>query len=503
MGDFMGFLVVNSNIAAMSAHTNSKITSSKLDSSLEKLSSGQRINRAADDSSGMAIADSLRSQAGALGQAGRNTNDAIGLIQIADKAMDEQIKILQTIKVKAVQAAQDGQSTESRTAIQRDIKRLIEQLDNIAVQTSYNGMKLLAGNFINKEFQVGAFSNETIKTSIDPTQSSKIGGVRFETTATLTAATQTRLTFKNPTGGTDIELESVIISTGANTGLKVLAENINRHSNEIGVRANFVVQSTSPISIGEGNINDLRINGVLIGSIQGIAKNDYNGSLIAAINSKKSMTGIMASVDKEGRLNLTSDGRGIKVSTGKGGEDILGFSKISTVPHENYGRLSLVHTTTRDIIYRATGAMADVINSHGAQDFANLASVVDKFTSNQARAAGGFQNTVLSAQAGEFLGVGVTTLRGAMMTMDIAESAITTLDKIRSDIGAAQNQLMVTFRNILSTHVNVKSSESTIRDLDFGLESSSFTKNNILAQTGNFALSQANAIQKNVLRLLE
>ena len=147
---------VNTNVNALNATAQSTFTQTSLSSSLQKLSSGLRINSAKDDASGMAIADSLRSQANALGQAIRNTNDGMGIIQIADKAMDEQVKILDTIKTKATQAAQDGQTTTTRTAIQADINRLIESLDNIAQTTSYNGLNLLAGSFTNKEFQVGA-----------------------------------------------------------------------------------------------------------------------------------------------------------------------------------------------------------------------------------------------------------------------------------------------------------------------------------------------------------
>ena len=125
----MGFRI-NTNIAAMNAHTAANVNNRNLDSSLSKLSSGLRINTAADDASGMAIADSLRSQASALGQAIANANDGIGIIQVADKAMDEQLKILDTIKVKATQAAQDGQTADSRKALQKDITRLIESLNN-------------------------------------------------------------------------------------------------------------------------------------------------------------------------------------------------------------------------------------------------------------------------------------------------------------------------------------------------------------------------------------
>ncbi|MDY2999883.1 MAG: flagellin B, partial [Campylobacter hyointestinalis] len=119
----MGFRI-NTNIAAMSAHTNSVMNNRNLESSLGKLSSGLRIQTAADDASGMSIADSLRSQANGLGQAIKNGNDAIGIVQTADKAMDEQIKILDTIKTKAIQAAQDGQNSDSRRALQNDISRL-------------------------------------------------------------------------------------------------------------------------------------------------------------------------------------------------------------------------------------------------------------------------------------------------------------------------------------------------------------------------------------------
>lgn len=499
----MGFLKINSNIASMNSLVNSKVTNRNLDNSLEKLSSGLRINRAADDSSGMAIADSLRSQADSLGQASRNANDAIGIIQIADKAMDEQIQIATMIKTKAIQAAQDGQNTKSRTAIQRDVARLIEQLDNIAVQTSFNGMKLLAGSFINKEFQIGAYSNETVKATIGSTLSTKIGGVRFETTATLTASVETRLTFKNPTGGADIEIESVIISTSANSGMAQLANAINKVSDQLGVRAKAVVMSTGTNAVQKGSIKGLAINNVLIGDVDGILDNDKNGNLVNAINSQKLVTGVTASVDIMGRLTLVTDGRGLSITTSAGGEAVSQLSGVSGAGYENYGRLTLLQSSARDINYSATGAMANIINSAGAQDFANMSDVAGNFNSNQGRAAGAYENTVISGDAGPYLGVGVTTRTGAMMTIDIAESAISSLDETRADLGAAQQQLEVTIRNIQNAEVNVKNAESQIRDLDFAAESANFSKQNILAQSGSFAMSQANSVQQNVLKLLQ
>ena len=118
-------------------------------------------------------------------------------------------------------------------------------------------------------------------------------------------------------------------------------------------------------------------------------------------------------------------------------------------------------------------------------------------------AAGAFENSIISSEAGEYLGSGVTTRAGAMMVMDIAETATALLDEIRADLGAAQNQLIVTINNISVTRVNVKSAESQIRDVDFAEESANFSKNNILAQSGSFALAQANKVQQNVLQLLQ
>lgn len=494
--------IINTNIQAMNAQVNTGVVKHNLNGSLERLSSGLRINKAADDSSGMAIADSLRSQANTLGQAIRNTNDAIGMIQVADKAMDEQLKILDTIKTKATQAAQDTQNQGSRDAIQADILRLIEQLDNIAIQTSYNGINMLGGTFVNKEFQVGAYSNQTIKATIGATTSNKIGSVRKETTTTITASGVVALTFQNPTGGADIKLEGITVSHSAGTGLGALAEAINKNSDRLGVRAFSSVVTTGSAAVSDGNIRGLKINGIVIGSVDNIKRNDDQGSLQNSINKFTSQTGVVASV-KDGVLNLTSvDGRGIVVSAASGlSASGLG---VSAKKQENYGRLSLTTMGSNDIVYSAgDSVLSKAINSHGAQMTTNLRAVRGTFTSEQALAAGAFANTAQSAAAAKAFAAGVTTRETAMIVMDIAESAIGLLDRIRADIGSVQKQLEVTKNNISVTQVNVKAAESGIRDVDFGSESSNFATQNILIQSGSYALAQANAVQQNVMRLLQ
>lgn len=504
---------INTNVHALNSRAQGTFTQRNLQDSLERLSSGLRINKAADDASGMAIADSLRSQSNSLGQAIRNTNDGIGIIQIADKAMDEQVKILDSIKTKAVQAAQDGQTTKTRTAIQADITRLVQSLDNIGNTTSYNGLALLSGSFTNKEFQVGAYSNQSIKGSIGATTSDKIGHVRVETGTVVSGTGTVALQVNNVPGNKNMVLESVVISTSAGTGLGALAEVINKNSDALGgVKASFVVETTGSAAVAAaGIICGLTINGVAIGIINDIQENDRDGKLVNAINARKEETGVQASVDYNGRLHLTAiDGRGINVQgqvasaidgTGTGISAIFGVSAGGFFG----GRLTLTKLDSSDIIVEGTGIELTGFakTSAVAQTSVNLRGSLNAWGADQASAMGANANTQVATDNATGMSAGVTTLRGAMVMMNIAESAIKQLDSIRSDLGSMQQQMTSTLNNITITQVNVKSAESNIRDTDFAEESSSYTKLNLLSQSGNYALSQANAVQQNIMRLLQ
>ncbi|MCG8618635.1 MAG: flagellar protein FlaB, partial [Desulfobacterales bacterium] len=146
-------LSINTNIAALTAHQNMLSTDADMNTSLERLSTGLRINSAADDASGMTIADSLRSQHLGIGQGIQNANEAVSIVETADGALEESINIVNTIKTKAIQAASDSQTADTRSAIQEDIDKLIEELDSIAQSTSYNGQQLLSGEFTYKSVQ--------------------------------------------------------------------------------------------------------------------------------------------------------------------------------------------------------------------------------------------------------------------------------------------------------------------------------------------------------------
>ncbi|MDD6055975.1 MAG: flagellin B [Helicobacter sp.] len=516
---------IYTNVNALNAHTSGLVNNRNMANSLEKLSSGLRINKAADDASGMAIADSLRSQAAALGQATNNANDAIGIIQTADKAMDEQIKILDTIKTKATQAAQDGQTTVTRNALQSDILRLMEELDNIANTTSFNGQQMLSGSFTNKEFQIGAYSNTTVKASIQPTNSHKIGHVRYETAGDLLASagatnlSEVTLKFLHTDGTNNYAIESIKISTSAGTGIGALAEAINKNSDTLGVRATYSVQGQGGAPIESGTVRGLTINGILIGDINDVQKNDYDGRLINAINAQKERTGVQASLSISGALQLTSsDGRAISVGITSGAAVLNGntttegsFIGVSGTTHAIVGRLTLIRLNARDIAISGTNFSQVGLHSAAAfqggttlaQYTVNLRSVNGEFDSNIASAIGANANAAQATINANGIGAGVTSLQGAMAVMDMAQSAQEHLDRIRADLGSVQQQLVATINNITVTQVNVKAAESQIRDVDFASESANFSKTNILAQSGSFAMAQANQVQNNILKLLQ
>lgn len=576
-------LRINTNIGALRAHNNLYNNTAALDTSLERLSSGLRINWAKDNASGLAIADQLRTQASSLKQAIDNGNEAMSVLTVADKAIEEQVNILDSIKQKAISAAQDGQSTKTRNMLQADINRLMEELDNIANSTSFNGKQLLSGGYINQEYQIGDRSNTTVKTSIGPTMSSKIGVTRFETGANVTSSGAVNMVIKNYNGVEDFKFAEVTISYSVGTGLGALTEEINRVSDRTGVRATHTVQTYGVYEIKQGTTSrDFSINGVIIGQIE-YQDADKNGQLVQAINAVKDTTGVEAARDANGKLILNSaDGRGIVIGGDPGvGSGIVAKQKV------NFGRLHLVRNNGQDVPISGTGNFGFISPAFVSQQSLSLRDTKGRIEGNNADALGFFAypggskyivtmaanvagtlsnwmsgaGSGFSAGSGYSIGTthgysahlvdkfvfisqdgwskaydvqagsgfsagsgksqfapmktsadalfiidrtsGVTTLKGAMAVMDVSETAILNLDQTRADIGSAQQQIQSTLNNITVTQVNVKSAESIIRDVDFAEESANFSKYNILAQSGSYAMAQANTSQQYVMQLLQ
>ena len=528
---------INTNIAAMNAHANSIVNDRKLTSSLGRLSSGLRIQSAADDASGLVIADNLKSQASSLGQAISNGNDAIGIVQTADKAMDEQIKILDTIKTKAIQAANDSQNADSRRAIQNDISRLVDELDNIANTTSFNGQNLLNGNFSNKNFQIGASSNQTAKVSIENTNSKAIGHTYYLSTTPMVFDNKNFDTAKFemtlnavPNNVNGIKFDTISGQEILDNGLGVIVDKINSYSDETGVKAsvkNEFISSTRIFgtTFFPGTISKLSINGVEIGRNIGFTVGDPANVLIDAINSKSDITGVTASNEGERLSMISSNGRPILIEAGSVDDSkAMGLSMTDSNGAESTSVLILgelylqssngspVSLDLQETTGNIKGAGIDGLNPKAAdpkdivgsqlrdQIAFSLSDIVrNKLDEHTLRVMGKVEllNPILQLPAG------ANTYVGAQALIDISLNALKKLDKLRADLGSVQNQLVATINNITVTQVNVKSAESQIRDVDFASESANFSKFNILAQSGSYAMSQANAVQQNILRLLQ
>ncbi|MFH2060657.1 MAG: flagellin [Pseudomonadota bacterium] len=311
-------LRINTNVAALNAHRNMIATDGMLSSSLERLSTGLRITKAADDSSGMFIADSLKAQHLGIGQAIRNANDGISIVQTADGALQESINIVNTIKTKAIQAASDGQTTVTRTAIQNDINKLMEELSVIAKTTSYNGQKLLSGAFTNKQIQIGAFANETAAISIGSGEATKIGHITQSNLSLASASGgEVQLTITSSITGETLSLNKIDIQSNnsATNGMGALADEVNRYASLTGIAATAVVSTSTTNAIVAGTTgSDFAINGINIGAIT-VQSNDSDGALLSAINGKTAEHGITAATNADGTLTLTSsDGRAILVA---------------------------------------------------------------------------------------------------------------------------------------------------------------------------------------------
>ncbi len=597
-------LRINTNINAQYAVMNLNNTNNKLSQSLNRLSTGLRITKAADDAAGMTIADSLKFQSLNLGQAINNGNNAIKLIQIADMALQKSIDIVQTVAQKATQAANATEDSASRSALQSDVNKLIEELNNIAETTSYKGVNLLDGTFTNKLVHVGAYMDQTLSIGAQRTAADSIGWVARSGATNDVAqdewinsnqklqenasAATTYMTFNTNTDfarfkADDTTINGVAIgnlAAGINEDQQVDAKTVAAAINSVkaqtgGVEAEAKTTVTGSAAITAGTISagTFFINGVDIGQVN-VGTKDANNALVNAINQFQDQTGVVASKDSNGQLVLTAqDGRNISVKANTNVTNIIhlsdsetkltgtvasitdatnfflngvsitlaaGTSAISGAKEINSaltaagidtthqlkasysgGKLKLYAIDGRDINIHFASAQATAsalgfvgldtgTANHDTNFIANESAHGNiTLTSTDTIAIGGNKPAVSGLKEGTISpnkkldDVNVTTQSGAELAIKISQSALSDLDKVRSNLGSVQNQIQATVENISVTQININGAESTIRDVNFAKESSNFSKLQILAQSGTYALAQANAVQQNVLRLLQ
>lgn len=478
-------LTVNSNIASLNAQRNLGRSTTGLQRSMERLSSGMRINRAGDDAAGMAISEGLRSQVRGLNQAVRNANDGLSMIAVGESAMNTYTDILQRIRELAIQSANDTNSTANRKALNEEAQQLLGELQRIAVTTEFNGTRLFDGTFIDKQLQAGAQANQTIDITTGDLRTSQIGKVTKITTTALPTNAAPLGTGELLINGIDISptLDDGVSWERASSSAIAVANAINAQTNLTGVKARVLDTTWTGFTVaGSGGApitlpgEQITINGVAIfDQAETIQANDGDGVLRNAINAKSNQTGVVATLNASNELVLTArDGRNISIDhTGTVGNEFGLAAAAANVDVSQGGTIELV-----------------------SQDNVVVGGTTPGYAGLTAGTSTPLDNTAVQY-------IDLMSAVNANLAVDIADNALEQINEIRSTLGAITNRLDLTMRNLETIAENLAASDSRIRDADFAKETAEMTKNQILQQAGIAVLGQANTTTQSALQLLQ
>lgn len=472
-------LTVNTNVSSLNAQRNLGTSQASLNTSLQRLSSGLRINSAKDDAAGLAISERFTSQIRGNEVAVRNANDGISLAQTAEGALGEIGNNLQRMRELAVQASNATNSDSDRASLNQEVQALATEIDRVAQNTSFNGTKLLDGSFSSKTFQVGANNSATDKITIAnlaSARTSSLGGAGASTQASVTGtATTTAL------GAGDLTLNGIQVgASAAGTGLGQsaasaysIAAAINAVSGQSGVTATAnatSVAGAAPAASAALAAGAFNINGVSVGAVAAGGNAIGQGANVAAeINKISSQTGVTAAADATtGAVTLTAaDGRDI----------IVGGTITNT---------GLTAATTHSTV--SLESSASIVASGGAIASAGL-------TAGTTAAA-----TVTSANT--ISNTNVLTAQSALKALDTIDAALGSINASRADLGAYQNRFSSVVANQQTTIENLSASRGRIQDADFAKETANLSRAQVLQQAGTAMLSQANQSSQGVLSLL-
>lgn len=502
--------VINTNIASLNAQRNLNNSQGVLNRSLQRLSTGLRINSARDDAAGLAISERFTSQIRGLNQAIRNSNDGISLAQTAEGALGTTGDNLQRIRELALQAANATNSADDRKAIQAEVNALQSEITRVAETTQFNGQKILDGSFTEQVFQVGANINETISVSVRASGASDLANYAITTTnATANEGTGTPATAATALPATNtIAAQTLTFNTG--DGAQTLAVLNGQTAKQIAAAVNGTNGPTgvSATATNTVTLDTLSAAGTVtfsLGSSGGTAKNitavvTDNTDLTAladAINAEAGTTGVTATLG----ASLNS----IQLKNSQG-EDI----SIENFTHSSASSQSIAVTgaSTNAVTLTENGTPASDTDStivSGTVTF-NSASAFS-VESSIANSAGSLLNVAATIEVNPTSttvgDVDVSTVQGALDALAVVDSALQTISSQRASLGAVQNRFESAIANLSTTAENASAARSRVRDADFAAETAALTRAQILQQAGLSVLSQANANPQNVLALLQ
>ena len=542
-------MIVQHNMSAMNANRMLGITNSSLAKSTEKLSSGYRINRAADDAAGLSISEKMRSQIRGLNKASDNAQDGISLIQTAEGALNESHSILQRMRELSVQASNGTETDDDREAVQKEIEQLQDELTRISSTTEFNTMKLLDGSLAGPQ-GVSKGSNQTIGSQISNLKAAETGMKQAVKTSDADEATFfAKETIK--IDGADITVDWTTLTSEEKAALKqdwvasdsakaskaatIMQDKINEaidnsglgvahvtvKSSVTGTAASFNIKSgsegtDSKIKIDDGTAGDTVLSKTLGGSDEKTGTTNYSGAAVADtekfymnINGQSlvvtptavAANATMASV----ATNLATDINTAIDAYNADRDDADKLKKV-TVDVSKDGRL---------VVSSESGSVS--FSDFGTGEAAKKLGLDASATKT---AANGGMTLQIGANEGQTMNFGIEDMSAAALGVDGgkvdiasqsgAQKATTTIDAAikkvseqRSKLGAVQNRLEHTIANLDTASENTQTSESRIRDTDMAEEMVAYSKNNILLQAGQSMLAQANQSNQGVLSLLQ
>ncbi|MEM9604215.1 MAG: flagellin [Pseudomonadota bacterium] len=492
---------ISSNLLSLNAQGSVSKAGFSLATSMERLSSGLRINSARDDAAGLAISDRMSSQIRGLSQAVRNANDGVSLAQTAEGALQESGNIMQRMRELAVQSANDTNSASDRVNLQKEVSQLQTELNRIANTTSFNGKNLLDGSFTNAKFHVGFQADQSININIGDARGTSIGtnslstAAGTSTVAVATAANGIAATVLNLDGA----LGSATVNAAAGESAKSIADNINANTDATGVEANahtyamLTAGAAGAVAFdleGQNEGDGIRVAATLA------ATTDLT-DLATAINDVSGKTGITATLSDDKSQILLENSEGYDISIANAGAtalDIQGVEAVGdrAVGEDAFAAGSLVGAAATIAATTGLGTVAGTITYNSSKSFS--------VTSDTASlgAAG-----VATVSALDDVGsIDISTAEGANAALNILDGGLATISDSRAELGATMNRFESTMNNLNNVVENTTAARSRITDADFAAETAALSRAQVLQQASMAMLAQANQQPQQVLSLL-
>ena len=526
-------LTVNTNIASLNTQRNLSNSSSALQTSMQRLSTGSRINSAKDDAAGLQISNRLTSQISGLGVAVRNANDGISLAQTAEGALQQSTNILQRMRDLSLQSANGSNDQTDRQALQKEVSQLQSELTRISETTVFGGRKLLDGTFSNVGFQVGANSFEAISFSIASADASKLGKEVKTADATFASLVTANKAAASTSAESAVKEQTLTVTAdGKSYDAKVAkgasAESIAESLTDV-TFGKLQATAQTAVQIGSANVDaagdsmSVSINGYSLGAITGAANGTaFAAALADAINqavTDGNLPSTMAAVVDDAddtKVNLVDTAGGNIALKFESSVDAAATTAPSLTVNNFTAKVDADNLATADA--SLLGGAAVTLGSAnegtvvtGVLDFKTTAESVSLHSSDT---TGGITTASKATDdvatrsniANEFktvLAIDVTTAAGAQQAIDVLDASIASIDSQRSDLGAVQNRFDNTIANLQNISENVSAARGRIQDTDFAAETANLSKNQILQQAGTAILAQAKQLPQAVLSLLQ